>query len=288
MLTAGLPRTLLSLSLILSGAYLLLLLGLYLGQNRLLYLPNLPSRKLDATPRSIDLDYEVVLLDTEDGVRLHGWFVPAANSRGTLLFFHGNAGNISHRLDSLRLFHQLGLNVLIIDYRGYGQSEGRPEEMGTYRDARAAWKYLVNQRGETPQRIVLFGRSLGASIAAWLATEQHPAALILESAFISIPELAADLYPWLPGRWLARLQYPTRDYLARVNSPVLVAHSPQDEIIPYRHGQALYQSAPQPKAFLQLRGDHNSGFLQTGIHYRETLNRLLDRYLQVPAAPYQE
>ncbi|MCW8906364.1 MAG: alpha/beta hydrolase [Sedimenticola sp.] len=266
----------LTLLLVLAGLYATLVAAVYLGQSSLLYLP---SRTLAATPAQIGLDYEALHITTGDGVRLHGWYLPATRSRGTLLFFHGNAGNISHRLDSLRIFHDLRLNVLLFDYRGYGESEGHPDEAGTYHDAEAAWDYLVTQRGESPRRIVLFGRSLGASVAAWLAARREPAVLILESAFISVPELAADLYPWLPARWLARLHYPTRDYLAQARSPVLVAHSPQDEIIPYRHGQAVYRAAPEPRQFLPMLGDHNSGFLQTGAHYRETLEQFLTRHL---------
>jgi hypothetical protein len=265
-----------------AGAYGALLLFLYFGQASLLYLPDLPSRALSATPADAGLDYETVRLRTEDGVGLHGWYVPAATPRGTLLFFHGNAGNISHRLDSLLIFHRLGLNVLIFDYRGYGQSEGRPDEEGTHRDARAAWRHLTETRGIEGRRIILFGRSLGAALAAWLATEVRPGGLILESAFTSVPDLAADLYWWLPARRLARLQYATRDYLARVACPVLVVHSPQDEIIPYHHGQALYAAARPPKAFLRLRGDHNAGFLLSGADYVGGLDTFLDTHLGRP------
>lgn len=158
-----------------------------------------------------------------------------SSSAGTrhAAFLHGNAGNISHRLDSLRIFHGLGLDVLILDYRGYGRSEGRPSEEGTYRDARAASRYLVEARGVAPERIVVFGRSIGAAIAAALAVEQRPAALILESGFTSVPDLAADLYPWLPARRLARLHYDTRARLPHVTVPVLIVHSRDDEIISF-------------------------------------------------------
>lgn len=157
-----------------AGAYVVLLLALYLGQDHLLYLPDIPGRELVGSPQDIGLSYDEVRIDTADGVALHGWYVPAPQARGTLLFLHGNAGNISHRLDSLRIFHRLGLNVLIFDYRGYGQSAGRPSEVGTQQDVLAAWRYLTVTRGETPARIVLFGRSLGAALAAWLATREQP------------------------------------------------------------------------------------------------------------------
>lgn len=265
-----------------AGAYAALLLVLYLGQESLLYLPGIPGRELVASPADIGLPHEEVWLQTADGVALHGWYLPAPAARGTLLFFHGNAGNISHRLDSLHIFHRLGLNVLIFDYRGYGQSEGRPSEEGTQQDALAAWDHLVSVRGEAPERIVLFGRSLGAALAAWLAAQERPGALILESGFISVPELAAELYWWLPARRLARLQYNTRDALAVARSPVLVVHSPQDEIIPYHHGLALYHAAHPPKTLLELRGGHNSGFLLSGGAYVQGLDAFLSAHLVAP------
>jgi hypothetical protein len=268
-----------SLILTAAGAYAILLLIVYLGQSSLLYLPGIPSRELAASPRDIGLPYEEVRLVTADGVALHGWYIPAVGARGTLLFFHGNAGNISHRLDSLRIFHQLGLNILIFDYRGYGQSEGTPSEAGTHQDALAAWGHLVDTRGESPDRIVLFGRSLGGALAAWLAARKQPGVLILESAFISVPDMAADLYWWLPARWLARLKYATRDYLAEVQCPVQVIHSPDDEIIPYRHGRSLYAAARPPRTFLRLRGDHNTGFLMSGATYVNGLDAFLTAHL---------
>lgn len=268
--------------LIAAGIYAVLLLTVYLNQSSLLYLPGMPSRELTASPRDIGLIHEDVRLLTDDGVDLHGWYIPTERARGTLLFFHGNAGNISHRLESLQMFHQLGLNVLIFDYRGYGQSQGQPGERGTQLDALAAWHHLVDIRGESPDRIVLFGRSLGGALAAWLAARVQPGALILESAFISVPELAAELYWWLPARWLSRLQYNTRNYLAEVHCPVQVIHSREDEIIPYRHGQSLYEAAHPPRTFLELRGDHNTGFIVSGDNYVRGLETFLTAHLPDP------
>ena len=268
--------------LIAAGIYAVLLLTVYLNQSSLLYLPGMPSRELTASPRDIGLIHEDVRLLTDDGVDLHGWYIPTERARGTLLFFHGNAGNISHRLESLQMFHQLGLNVLIFDYRGYGQSQGQPGERGTQLDALAAWHHLVDIRGESPDRIVLFGRSLGGALAAWLAARVQPGALILESAFISVPELAAELYWWLPARLLSRLQYNTRNYLAEVHCPVQVIHSREDEIIPYRHGQSLYEAAHPPRTFLELRGDHNTGFIVSGDNYVRGLETFLTAHLPDP------
>ena len=254
-------RTLFNLFTIVASIYLVLMLMLYLFQGRMVYLSNLPGRALDASPGDIGLDYEDVILATSDHERLHGWYIPAANPLGVVLFFHGNAGNISHRLESIRIFHELGLDTLIIDYRGYGQSSGKTSEQGTYLDAQAAWDYLVNKRGIAAERIIIFGRSLGGAIGAWLGARHKPAAVIIESSFSSGVDMAHRLYPFLPSRLITRLQYPVADYAGRLNCPVLVIHSRHDEIIPFAMGQAIYAAVKQDKKFLELRGDHNNGFM---------------------------
>jgi len=164
--------------LIVAAAYGLLLIFVYLMQGRMLYLPEVPGRTLVMAPTDVGIPYQDVSIETTDGVTLHGWFI-AGRSSQVLLFFHGNAGNISHRLESIRQFHDLGLSVLIIDYRGYGQSTGRTTEMGIYRDADAAWRYLIEERGIVASDIVIFGRSLGGSVASRLASEYQPMALIV-------------------------------------------------------------------------------------------------------------
>jgi fermentation-respiration switch protein FrsA (DUF1100 family) len=216
-------------------------------------------------------------------VTLHGWFIVGRSSR-VLLFFHGNAGNISHRLDSIRQFHDLGLSVLIIDYRGYGQSGGRTTEKGIYRDADAAWRNLTMDRGISAADIVIFGRSLGASAASWLATQHQPLALIVESSFTSVPDIAQELYPWLPARWLSSLRHATRDYIRDVRCPVLVAHSRDDEIIPFHHGETIFASANEPRTLLTLRGTHNDAFLRDERAYIEGLRMFLNG-LSTPALP---
>jgi len=258
------------------AVYLLLLAILFFSQSRLLYYPNLPSRQLSAFPGSLGMAFETVELSADDGVKLHAWYLPVENPRATLLFFHGNAGNISHRLDSLKLFHDLQLSVLIFDYRGFGLSEGTPSETGTYLDAEAAWRYLTNDRAIPSRRIILFGRSLGGSIAAWMAARSDAMGLILESAFTSIPDLASGIYPFFPVRWLSRLRYDTLHHLQSVQAPVLVIHSRNDEIIPMSHGERLYAQASEPKRFLELNGGHNDGFLQSGSRYITGLEEFIE------------
>ena len=245
---------------------------LYAFQSRLIYMPN---RSIGATPDEVGLSYQDITLTTSDDVRIHGWYLPRPQARATLLFFHGNAGNISHRLESLQIFHRLALNVLIIDYRGYGRSEGKPDEQGTYRDAEAGWAWLVNQQHIAPAQIVIFGRSLGGGIAAWLAARRHPGAVILESTFTSIPELATTLYPYLP-RWLSRFNYANIEQLPSIDSPIWIGHSRDDELIPYTQGKRLYAVANHPKRFFEMNGPHSHGFLITGNPYQESLGEFLD------------
>ena len=273
-------RTIATLIAMAVGCYVLLGVVLYFMQERMVFLARLPGRELEATPRDAGFDYVDVNLETSDGFLLHGWYVHAHDSRGTVLFLDGNAGNISHRLDSIAIFHELGFDTFIIDYRGYGQSEGKPSEEGTYRDAEAAWQYLVTQRGEDPARIIIFGRSIGGGVGAWLATRHKAAALIVESSFTSAVEMAAHLYPYMPVRLISRLRYPVVDYVARVECPILIIHSRDDEIIPFSMGKALYEAAPRPKAFIELAGDHNNGFLLSLDRYREELAKFIAQHVE--------
>lgn len=266
----------LKLILVLGAGYAMLVVFLYLMQARMLYLPNVPGRSLDMTPADANLDFEEVRVRTTDGETVHGWYIPGP-SRRVVLFFHGNAGNVSHRLDSIRQFHSLGLSVFIIDYRGYGQSTGKASETGIYRDADAAWDYLTRTRGLDAADIVVFGRSLGASVAARLAARQRPAGLILESSFTSVPDIAAELYPWIPVRWFARLRHATRDHVREVRCPVLVVHSRDDEIIPYRHGESIYAAANGPRTLLTLRGSHNDAFIRDERSYLDGLAAFLEQ-----------
>lgn len=271
-------RMLFSLSIMAAVAYAALAALIFFAQSSLIYYPE-SGRSIIETPGDQGLAFESVEIATPDSETLHGWFVPAPAAAGTVLFFHGNAGNISHRMDYLLMFHRLGYNTLIFDYRGYGQSSGSPSESGTYLDARAAWRYLTETKGIPSTRVVLFGESLGGAVAAWLATREKPALLVLASAFTSVPDMAAKIYPFLPVRLLSRFEYSTIDYLRTVTCPVLVAHSPQDDIVPFTHGEALYQIAPEPKQFLRLQGGHNNGFIFMREDWVEALRKFIDTNL---------
>jgi len=267
-------------------AYAAVLLLAWLFQHRLLYLPTTPGRAWMTTPDAVGLSYRDLRIRTGDDIELSAWLVPSDPERGLLLFFHGNAGNISHRLESIGIFHQLGLSVLIVDYRGYGRSGGTPSETGTYRDAAAVWRFATVELGRRPDRIVVHGRSLGAAVAAHLAATAavSPAALIVESPFTTVAEMAQRAYPILPARWLTRFSYATRDYVADAPCPVLVAHSEEDEIIPVELGRAVYAAAPEPKRFLTLGGGHNTAFRETGDAYLHGIDAFLAEVAGLPGA----
>jgi hypothetical protein len=194
------------------------------------------------------------------------------------LFLHGNAGNISHRLEMLKIVHQLGLNCFMLDYRGYGQSQGSPSEQGLYTDAEAAWNWLVQEKGLSSRDIICWGRSLGGAVAAYVARDKNPGALIIESSFTSLPELGQKLYPFLPVKMISRMSFSTTQYIKYMSCPVLVVHSPEDEIVPFAFGEELYRSAKEPREFLQIQGGHNEGFLVSGEAYFRGVRDFLQRF----------
>jgi len=225
-----------------------------------------PNRVLTATGAALGRPFEDVLFKASDGVELNGWFFPAGtnSSRSPLavLVCHGNAGNISHRLDTCVALLATGVNVFIFDYRGYGRSQGRPSEEGSYRDAQAAHQWL-RQKGFAGTNIIAFGESLGGGVAAELAVREPVGGLVLQSTFTSIPDMGAELFPWLPVRWLGTIRYDTRSKLPHLKVPVLVMHSPTDELVRFHHGQTNYATANDPKLFWELKGEHNDPLADT-------------------------
>ena len=243
------------------AVYVLLIAYVYFFQARLIFFPNVPGRTLTATPSQIGLEFEDVRITTADRVDLHGWYVAAPAGAPAVILCHGNAGNIAHRLDWLEMFCDMGFAMLLFVYRGFGRSTGTPTEQGTYLDAQAAWDFLTNTKGFSPRSIVIVGESLGGPIAAHLAKDVAPGALILVSTFTSVPDLARALYWYLPVRLLARFRYPTAEYVARVKVPTLVIHSRDDETIPFLHGEELRRRAGGAAQLLEIFGDHNAAFM---------------------------
>ena len=246
-------------------------------ENRLIFHP---AASLERTPADVGLNFEDVFFTTRDGVRLHGWFVPHRNAHSTLVWFHGNAGNISHRVENIKLLHELvRVNVFIFDYRGYGRSDGRPSEQGTYLDGEAALELIGNKLGdENRKKIILFGRSLGAAIATEMATRFVSQALILESPFVSIAEMARTILPFFPIGPFLQTQYNVGERIKKIRGPLLVLHGDQDEIVPIEQGRKVFDAAPEPKTFFPIAGAaHNDTYIVGGKNYFRQLKVFIDQ-----------
>lgn len=236
-----------------------------------------PSREFRSTGRELGRHFEEATFKAEDGVSLHGWFFPAdtnaARVQMAALICHGNAGNIGDRLEIVEAYLRAGLNVLVFDYRGYGRSGGRPSEAGTYQDAEAAMQWLQG-KGFAPGNVLLHGESLGGGVASEIAVRQPVAGLILQSTFTSIPDIGAELFPWLPVRLISRIRYDTQSKLGKVRVPVMVMHSRSDSLIRYHHAEKNFAAANEPKLLWELKGDHNN-YLDEVEQFVEGVERFL-------------
>jgi hypothetical protein len=242
---------------ILAGGIIIILAYIkYLEKKGLYY----PVKEIEFYPDSVGLPFEDVYLNTQDGVKINGWFIPHPKTRYTLLFCHGNAGNIGNRMDKILLLRKLDLNIFIIDYRGFGKSQGRPTEKGFYLDAQAAYNYLLNARKITPQEIILYGESLGTAVAIDLAAKQKVKALILEGAFSSGKDMAVTIYPFLP-KFIFSNMFDSLTKIKKIDAAKLFIHSRNDEIVPFTLATKLFNAAKDPKYFLETAGDHNNSFL---------------------------
>ncbi len=236
---------------------ILIVVMLHWLELRLVYYP---SREMDTKPTDLGRTCEDVYFKTADGVELNGWFFPAdPNSPRAGLVFqvcHGNGGNVSHRLDFCRSLLSTGAAVFVFDYRGYGRSHGRPGEEGTYRDAQTAHAWLRG-KGFHSENILAYGESLGGGVASELARRETVGGLVLQSTFTSLPAVGAELYPWLPARWISTIKYDTHAKLPQLKVPVLVMHSHTDDLIAFHHAEENFAAANEPKQFCELRGGHN-------------------------------
>ena len=252
----------------------------WLAVNILIYiqLPKMvfyPLEKIDATPKEWGLEYKNVNLKLASGKPVSGWYLPHPSADKTILFFHGNGGNISHRGDSLYIFHKLKLNTLIIDYPGYGGSAGHPSEDGLYQSADAAWQYLIDEEKIEPKNIIIFGRSLGGAVAVDLASRVNAGGLILESTLSSARDFVDMAFPVLSHFIYLRYSFDSLDKMNMVTAPVLMIHSPDDEIIPFELGEKLFAAVQSEKTFLQIEGGHNDGFMQSISTYMQTLRSFI-------------
>lgn len=265
-------KTVASFALSLAIVWIALLVLLAFMESRLLYFP---VRELDATPSDFGLPSEELNVTASDGVRLHGWWIKSAG-KVVLLLFHGNAGNISHRLDRARLFSQrLGVDMFLVDYRGYGRSEGRPSEAGLYRDGLAIFD-AARARGFSPDRIVLHGESLGCAVAVDVALARPCAGVALETPFLSVPALARKHYPFVPA-FLIRSKFDAGSKIGRVTVPKLFLVAERDDIAPAVQGRRLFELASPPKELYVIPGaGHNDTYLIGGEPYLAVWRRFLN------------
>jgi uncharacterized protein len=235
-----------------------------------------PTKQLEETPRDCGLAYQDLAIVTEDRVKLHGWFVPCDEARSTLLIFHGNGGNIGHRVQWIEMLHRLNVNVMTIDYRGYGKSEGDPFEDGLYRDARAAYQWWVEERKPRGERLIVVGESLGGAIAVNLAARVSPAGLIVQSTFTSARDMAKSMFPLGLLFPLIRVRFDSEKEIAQIHCPKLVIHGTSDEVVPFRLGKKLYEAAPPPKSFYVVpEAGHNDLLWAAGAEYSRRLQSFL-------------
>ncbi len=260
--------------LVLAVAYLAVMGIMMLLEESLLFFPTRYPEGESWQPPG--LQFEDAWFSASDGVKLHGWYVPHQKPRAIILFCHGNAGNVTHRAETLRTLHdRVDVSVLCFDYRGYGRSEGHPNEAGMYADARAARAWLARRAGVAENEIVVMGRSLGGTVAVELAAANGAKGLVLESTFSSVPDVAAAIYPWLPVRLLIRNRFDAAGKISRYNGPLLQSHSENDEIVAFAFGRKLFEAANEPKEFIPLRGlGHNDP--QTPAYF-EKLVDFVDR-----------
>ncbi|MBN2528644.1 MAG: alpha/beta hydrolase [Deltaproteobacteria bacterium] len=262
---------------IIVSVYLFLCVAIYIKQADMVYHP---TSDIVATPDDWGIPFEDIAFRAKDNTALHGWFLKGDDDAPTILFCHGNAGNISGREQLLTLFHELHVNVFIFDYRGYGKSEGSPSEKGTVEDVTAAWDLLREQRQIAPERIVIFGRSLGGGVATHLASRVRFAGLILMSTFTAVPDAGQAAYPFLPIRLLSKYEYPNLKHIKSIQQPVLFFHGLDDKTIPFSHGRQLFEAAPGPKTFVELPGGHNDVVTVSRAKISQALQTFLNELFQ--------
>ncbi len=235
-----------------------------------------PFKELETNPSSIGLKYEDIYLVTKDKVKIHGWFIPINSNSKTILFFHGNAGNISHRIDIIEMLSKLGMNVFIIDYRGYGKSKGKPSEKGIYIDALSSYEYLINQKKINPDDIIVYGKSIGTTAAVDLSSKVNISKLIVDSGLTSAKEMSKIIMPYVPAGLFLSVKFDSINKIEKINCPKLIIHSVDDEIIPFSMGQKLFKKAGQPKQFYESTGGHNDFLYLNKNKISKTLEKFIN------------
>jgi pimeloyl-ACP methyl ester carboxylesterase len=235
-----------------------------------------PSRETPWDPGSFHQEFEDLWLSLPNGKKAHGWWLPRKQARKLVFFLPGSIGNVSHELSTLAFLLSLDAAVITVDYPGFGKSEGKPSESGCYAAATAAWEYAVQQKGIEPRNVIVFGRSVGATVGAHLAARKNCGGLVCHGGFTSLPDVAAAAYPYLPARFFCYIRFNTLKYVDLCRCPVLVMHSSNDHVIPPAHGRKIFEKANHPKRFLPLTGDHYGNDWQASPGLREALSSLLN------------
>lgn len=235
-----------------------------------------PAKGITLSPGVMNLAFEDIYIHTEDNIKINGWFIPHDQAKYTLLFLHGNAGNIADRLEKISLLRKAGLNIFIFDYRGYGLSEGGPSERGIYVDAKSAYEYLLNSRKIQPEQIILYGESLGTAVAVNLASGSYVRAIILEGAFTSGKDMARKYYPFLPAA-IFSIKLDSLEKVKKISGAKLFIHSKDDEIVPIVLARKLYDAAGKPKEFVEITGGHNSAYLDSEERYISSISSFIER-----------
>ncbi|MBF0385955.1 MAG: alpha/beta hydrolase [Candidatus Omnitrophica bacterium] len=261
----------LKITIYLIGFFILFVLYVRLLESKSVFYP---VKFIETMPSQFGMDFEDVFFKTPDELSLNGWLVKSSDAAATVIFFHGNAGNISNRIPKIKMFKDMGLNVFIIDYRGYGNSEGTPTEAGIYQDAIGAYDYLTNRKDIDSDKLIVYGASLGGAVAVDLAAKRKVGAVILDSTFTSAAEMAKKILPFVPG-FLIQTKLDSIGKIKGIKCPKLFIHSKEDEIVPFAYGLKLYEAALPPKKFLQINGGHNEGFADSGEAFPEGIKEFL-------------
>jgi len=246
-----------SILLIIIFIFILIVFFFYRFQDRFIFRP---YSMIERTPSDIDIVFKNLKIKTQDSVNLHAWYIERKHPKGVILFCHGNGGNISHRLDRIELLKKNGYSILLFDYRGYGQSEGKPDEKGLYTDVLSCYQYLVRNLKVKKEDIIIWGCSLGGAVASYLASQKECRFLLLESSFTNLREMSKKLYPFFPANSLLKYSFDTEKHLKATDVPVLVMHSADDDLVPFSMGRKLFESATGMKDFLAIKGSHNDSF----------------------------
>ncbi len=235
-----------------------------------------PTKNIDLTPQDLQIPFEDIYIKAGGSNQINGWFIPFENAKYTILFCHGNGGNISHRMEKITILRRSKANIFIFDYEGYGKSQGKPSEKGIYQDAQASFDYLVEMRKIDPKGIIVYGESLGCAVAIDLAWKNTIGGLILEGSFSSGKDMARIIYPFLPTALFFN-KFNSIEKIKDIDAPKLFIHSKSDEIVPYSLAQKLFDAAREPKNFVSIRGGHNTAFIDSQQEYAETISVFIEK-----------